>query len=216
MAGDRGAATVGFGKGGLVVEQVDAAQLFGNGGMICRVGDIGIRAWRSSRRGELGLCECAPVFGCPSVALLDASDGVVRDAEVVNHIAADVGQGGHFLKQIAARGNAVAQRNRRDAQVSVVHHEGGAVGRYGVENNLKGHAVDKEGQLLLHHLFKAIGGIYVEVLRSPVECQRRDETNQSEAVVAVQVGDEDMVHGGVFQVGALHLQLCSFAAIYQV
>ena len=72
-------------------------------------------------------------------------------------------------------------------------------GVVGVELHLVVHPFAEEVQLGLHELFQFGGGIDVHGGSASQQSEGGEQSDESEAVVAVEVGDEDVVQPGEFQ-----------------
>lgn len=79
-----------------------------------------------------------------------------------------------------------------------------------------GHAVAEVVELGAEDGFEVGVGIDVEVGCAAEEVEGGDEPYESEAVVAVEVGDEDGVESGEFELGAAQLELGAFATVYHI
>ena len=115
-------------EGGLVVEQVDAVELFRVAGCEEGVGTVGEAAGRVGWPGEQAVGDevaigCGPVHSCLDV--VDLGDG---DVEGVDGVASDMGQGGLLLEEVAYAGDAMAEGNGGDGDAAVlVNGLGGVV-----------------------------------------------------------------------------------------
>jgi hypothetical protein len=75
------------------------------------------------------------------------------------------------------------------------------------------HALAEEVYLRLHHLFEIMVGIYMQWGSAPKQCECRYQANEPEAVVAMQVRNEDVVDEREVYVLFTQLQLRAFAAV---
>ena len=76
------------------------------------------------------------------------------------------------------------------------------------------HPFAEEVNLWLHQCLQCVVGIYVQWCGAPQQPECRYESHQPEAMVAMQVRNEDVVYEREMYVSAAELQLCTFATIY--
>ena len=97
----------------------------------------------------------------------------------------------------------------------IVDDVGAAMGE-GVELDAVAHALAEEVELWAHQLLQFGKAVYVQGGCSSQKAERRDESNQPEAVVAVEVRDEDVVEPREIELCTAELLLCTFAAVNHV
>ena len=68
-------------------------------------------------------------------------------------------------------------------------------------------------QQTLQHRAKVFRGVYMQGGRAPQQAKGGNQTDKPEAMVAVQVGNEDMVEMREFEPGTAHLQLRPLSAV---
>lgn len=201
-------------EGGFVVEQADTCELFGVLGNKQGVGAIGVAAHGVGWSCEQMVGNGFAVGRLPVHARLDVVD--LRDGNVVcvNDIATNVSRQLFLFKEIAYTGNAMLQGDGLDADRTVVVDDGwflvvDFVKLYGIF-----HALTEEVYLWLKGVAESCGGINVEGGCASLQGKRGNQPHQSEAMVSVQMGNEDVIQMWVFEVAAPQLYLTAFGAVY--
>ena len=201
-------------ESGFVVEQADTGKLRGVLRNEHGIGAVGIAANRVGWSSEQVVGYHFSVGHLPVHARLDIVD--LRDGNVVcvNDVATNVSRQLFLFKEIAYTGNAMLQRNGLHADRTVVVNDGwffviDFVKLYGVF-----HALAEEVYLGLKDVTKSCGSINVKGGCASEQSEGRDESHESEAMVTMQMGDEDVVQMGIFKVAAAQLYLAAFGTVY--
>ena len=106
------------------------------------------------------------------------------------------------------------QGNGFYGEASVFVDDGGACGVYGVEDDLEFEAVAKQFYLRMKHCFEFFRGVDMEGGSASEQAEGTDETNKTEAMVAMEMGDEDGTELGETCFRAAKLNLRTLAAVY--
>ena len=196
-----------------MVEQGDAFEQGDEVGLVSGVGTVGVAA-----RGGGGACEPAvgddgAVGQSPVGAVFDVVELADGYAVVVGDVAADVWQGGFFLEEKSAAWHAVVKGQGVDADGAVVVDAVVEGGVDGVEDDAVFESLAEDVELPVEEVVVVGGGIDVEVGGAAEQPEGRNQSDESQAVVAVEVGDEDVAQVHEAQVVVAHLQLRAFTAI---
>ena len=122
---------------------------------------------------------------------------------------------GHRLlaEEEAAGRQAMAQGDGFHADGAVIVNHGTFARVEGVEHHLIGHTLAEKLQLRFQQTLQVGMGMDVEVGRAFQHAERGNQSHEPEAMVAVEVRDEDVVQPAELQLGAAELHLCAFAAV---
>lgn len=179
--------------GGIVVEQIDVLQQLGVLRHHEGVGKVGVAARGIGWGSELAVRNHLPVGGGEILSALDAGDGVVGDAILLDAFALDVAVTGLLLEQEPVTRHAVVERKGGDLHEVVFEDRGRKFAADGVEEDVEVPVLHEEVDLRLEYRFQIGRYVEVEVVAAVVERQGREQAHQPEAVVAVGVADEDVV-----------------------
>ena len=203
-------------KGSLVVEEAYALNVGNDGRAVDGVGAVGIRAGRLGIEHQIAVGHVLAIGGGPVGPLLDVVDGIKRNVVEVYHVTANVWQAGLFAEHVAAAGNAVLQGDGADAEALVFVDDLALCGVYGVELNGKRQSIAKGVKLQFQYGLQFGRRIDAQHAGAAQQGEGGNQANQSEAVVAVQVRNEDAAQTRKFESGFPHLQLGSLTAVYHV
>ncbi|OAV68668.1 hypothetical protein Barb6_02089 [Bacteroidales bacterium Barb6] len=99
---------------------------------------------------------------------------------------------------------------------TVFHHQRMFAGIDRAEAHLEGQGFAKQiqhGTQIVPHLCRPV---HKQIPVSPQHAERGNQTGQTETVVAVQMGDKDMIQPAELHPHVTHLQLGSLAAVYHI
>ena len=201
---------------GVVVKEVHVLQHFGVLRHHERVGKVGVAARRVGWGSELLVRNQLSVGSGEIMAVLDASDGVVRDAILPDALGLDVSVAGLLLEQEPVTGNAVVERKRGDFYVVILENLGWLWAADGVDADVEVPVLHEEVDLRLEYRFQIGRYVEVEVVAAAVERQGREQAHQSQTVVAVGVADEDVVELPGMDFVSYQLHLRALPAVDQV
>ena len=199
--------------GGVVVKQVHILQQLSVLRHHEGVGKVGVAARGGGWGGKLTVWNHLPVGGGEIQSALDAWDGVVRDAMLPDTFALDVAVAGLLLKQEPIAWHAVVERERGDFHVVVLENLGWLLAADGVDADVEIPVLHEEVDLRLQHRLQVRRHVEVEVVAAVVERERREQSHQSEAVIAVGVADEDVVELPGVDLVSDQLHLRAFPAV---
>ena len=132
----------------------------------------------------------------------------------VYHLADDVVGAGLLGKQETATRHAMAQRDGGHRQRAVFVDYCRSVGVELMEEHFVRHLPVEEAEHWRQQRFQSFGRMDVQLGGASQQIERRDESQQAEAMVAMQVGDENMIQPRELQTRFAELQLRAFTAIY--
>ena len=118
-----------------------------------------------------------------------------------------------LLEEEPRAGNPMNQRQRTDPNRTIFVDYLRTIGHDGFEPDGKGQLPAKEIELRTENLLGLRVGMNHQLARTSQQRQRRNHTDKPEAVVAMQVTQEDMPQTGKLQVHAAELDLRPFAAV---
>ena len=179
--------------GGVVVEDVHVLQQLSILRYHKRVGEVGVATRGIGWGSELLVWDYPSVGGGEVLSALDARDGVVRDAILLDAFALDVAVAGLFLKQESVAGNAVVERKGGDLYEAILENHGRQLAADGVDADVEVPVLHEEVDLRLQNRLQIGRNVEVDVVAAVVERQGREQAHQPEAVVAMGVADEDVV-----------------------
>lgn len=199
--------------GGVVVKQVHVLQQLGVLRYREGVGEVGVAARGVGWGSELVVRDHLPVGGGEILSVLDASDGVVRDAILPDALGLEVAVAGLFLEQEPVAWHAVVERERGDFHVVVLENLGWLWAADGVDADVEIPVLHEEVDLRLQHRLQVRRHVEVEVVAAVVEREGGKQSGQSEAVIAVGVADEDVVDLPGVDLVSDQLHLRAFPAV---
>lgn len=142
---------VSFTIGGIVVEQVNALQQSGVLRHHERVGEVGVAARGIGWGSELVVWDYPTVCGGEIQSALDAWDGVIRDAVLLDAFAFDVAVAGLFLKKEPVARYAVIERKCGDLHEVILENHGRLLAVNRVDVDVEVPMLDKEVDLRLQN-----------------------------------------------------------------
>ena len=216
VAGLLGTCCAVVGKGGLVEEEVGIACVLHVIGIEACVAAVYILTWRGGRCGETTVGDYLSLRRYVVLAVFDAVYLAEGDFVEVDHLALDMCRRGLFLEYESATGYAVAQGEGSHAHRAVFVDDVGAAMGEGVELHAVGHALAEEVEPGTHECLQFGEGVYVQGGGASQEPEGGDEAHQPEAVVAMQVRDEDVPEAREAEAYLAVLALCGLTAVDHV
>ena len=134
-----------------------------------------------------------PILFHPSGASLDVVDLTDRNLQVVDHVTTDMRQCGFLTEQIAAARHTVLERNGLHGHTLILVDHLLKCRLNGMEHHLIFQSVTEHIHLCLQHRFQCRRCIDMQGSRTSQHTKGTDHTNQSEAVVTMQMRDEHSV-----------------------
>ena len=180
------------------------------------VGEVGVAARGIGWGSELVIRDYPSVGGGEIQSVLDAWDGVVRDAILLDAFALDVAVARLLLEQKSIARHAVVQRKRGDLHEVVLENRGWLLTADGVDADVEVPVLHEEVDLRLQNRLQIRRHVEVDVVAAVVERQGREQAHQPEAVVAMGVADEDMVELPGVDLVSYQLHLRALPAVDQV
>ena len=201
------------GEGGFVVETGDVLQQVCQGGTIGGVGAVGVGADGVGWCGETVVGDEGAVFGGPIHACLDVVDLGCGDVVVIDHVTADMARGGLLTEEVAAAGDTVREGQSGDGDGAVFVDDLGCRGVDFVEDDSEGGVGTEVVNLWLEESLEVVGTIDVEVLDASEKPEGGEHSDESEDVVAMQVGEEDGLNLGKCDAGFPQCHLGAFGTV---
>ena len=200
------------GIGGLVVEDVDTADIVGHGRIVDSVGAIGVAGRAIGRGGETVVGDDSAV-GSDVVGampdILKAADGDILETD---HVAAQMTGLGLLGELKAGTGHTVVERKGLDRNGMIFKNDGTGRRDY-VVVDLKRCLAAENGHDLSQDAGALIEGVDGEGAAFFVKGKSGQQTGQAEEVVAVEMGYEDMGEARKLEPLTHHLELRALAAI---
>ena len=199
-----------------MIEQVRPFDNRDDRAVIGRIGTERITLGRSSRTRQAGIGNDL-AFGrdivLPLLDIFHATDGNLIE---IRHLADDMRLLRFLGKEIAAGGNPVLQRDGVDRQRTVFHHQRMAAGIDRIETHFELHAPAEQ----IHHgtqvSLDLLRTVHDQLAGASQHAERGDQSRQTEAVVAMQMRDEDMGETAETDAHPPHLHLGTFPTINHI
>ena len=182
--------------GTLMVEGADALQLLMQMGQILGVGDIGVTAYRIGRIHESGVGNHLTILCGPISTCLDVIHLTVGNLVGLHHIPADMGLRGFFGDEITTAGHTMLQGDALHLDATILVDHLAQRGIHRIEHHLETQIVGEELDLSLQFGFQRLGGMDMEFGCTAQESEGGYHTDESEAMVAMQMGDKHMTQLG--------------------
>lgn len=131
----------------------------------------------------------------------------------VDHVATNVAGCGLFAEQIATAGDAMGEGKGGDDDGAVFVDGLRGLGVDFVEDDLVGGIGTEVIDLRLEDALEVLRSVDVEVLGASEESEGGEHTDESEGVVAMQMGEEDGLEMGEADVGTAQCHLCAFSTV---
>ena len=216
MEGFFGTGEIAFGKSRFMIEQVRPFDNRDDRAVLGRIGPERITLGRSSRTRQAGIGNDL-AFGrdivLPLLDIFHATDGNLIE---IRHLADDMRLLRFLGKEIAAGGNPVLQRDGVDRQRTVFHHQRMAAGIDRIETHFELHAPAEQ----IHHgtqvSLDLLRTVHDQLAGASQHAERGDQSRQTEAVVAMQMRDEDMGETAETDAHPPHLHLGTFPTINHI
>lgn len=201
-------------KGRLMVEDIDTFEKRHEVGLIGRVGAIGVATRRSCRDDEVGVWIAVALWRHEVRPILNLTDLCQRYVEVVHHVATDM-RLSCLLPEEETRGRqTVVERQAYDLERTVlIEQMGRIVIGNGVEHYLIGRPTAEEVEPRTQQTLERGMSPHMERSRAARQGQGREQADEAEAVVTMEMGEEYVTEAAELLVGAAELQLSPFAAI---
>ena len=155
-----------FGEGAFVEEEVYVADKRDERFEVCRVGAVGVAAWRLGWSGQFVIGDDGAVLFDPIFALLDAPQIADGYLVKVGHLAADMCFGGFLDEEEACAGDAVVERQGVDRDGAVVVDHDVFVRRDCFESYLIAQSDAKIFEEVVDGGLEVFVGVYREVVRA--------------------------------------------------
>lgn len=198
--------------GCLVVQPVHTLDVADDAPRELGVAAISVADGRVSRCGELVVGDDYTLGGDPVLTLPQGVHGIVRHPHALGFLAVDVAQLGLLGDEKAHGGHAVQQWKRGHCH-GIVLMDNRLVGVDNVEAHLKGALAAKVVEHPREQVNAVLEGVYGQGVGAFQQRHGRYQSRQTEAVVAVQMADEDVVEAHELEPHASHAQLSALAAV---
>ena len=204
-----------FAISALVIECADAHDALVKRGDIARVAAICIRPWLLGRRHQLAVGHYVAVGGGPVGACLDVAYLAEGNVVEVYHVPADMRLQGLFAEQVSTTGHTMFQGQCLDGERAVVidHLLPGSVD--GMEVDFIIEVVAEQLHLQPQHLLQCLWCVDGQTCRASQQSEGAQHAYEPEAMVAVQMADEDGTDFSKPYVRTPELYLRAFATVYQ-
>ncbi len=202
-----------LGVGGFVVEEVGAPNPFGELGNGHGVGAVCVGADGVGGCGEALVGNGGAVGEGPSLSGFDLVDGPGGDFVEVDHLAADVRQPGFLAEEIACTGEAMVEGERPYFHATVFEDHLVASGIDGLEVEFVADVGEKISAHVFHIGLQGGRAVHREWGGATEQSHGGEKAWQTEDVVAVGMGEEDVCDFLPVEAGTAPSELCAFAAV---
>ena len=131
----------------------------------------------------------------------------------IDGIASDVARGWFLLEEVATAGNTMGKGETSDDDRAVFIHRLWRLGIDFVQNDFVGRISTEIVDVRLKDALKVFRTIHMQVLCAAEQAEGREQTDESESVVAMQMGQEDGLQSGETDVRLAECHLCAFCTI---
>ncbi len=216
MKGLFGSDEVAFLKGGFMIKQIDAFDDGNDGRTECRIGTEGVAPCRLCGTSQSAVGDDFSIFRDEIRSLFDLLHLFDRNVIEIGHLADDVIVLLLFDKEITTAGNAMIQRNRPHRDGTIFHDNLMLFGVNGVKSDFERQILAEEIEYRTKPRLQIFRSVDEKIARSSQHSKRGNQSGKAETVIAVQMGNENMVEPAEFGVHLSHLELRSFATVNHV
>ena len=198
--------------GGLMVQPVHALDVADDAARELGIAAIGVADGRVGWRGELVVGDDETLGGHPVLTLSQGVHGIMRHPQALGLLAVDVAQLG-LLGDNETHGRDAVQQGECGYRDGIVLVDNRLVGVDDVEAHLKGALAAKVVEHPREQVNAVLEGVNGEGIGAIEQRHGRYQPRQPEAVVTVEVADEDVVEAHELESHAPHAQLSALAAV---
>lgn len=202
-------------KGGFVIKQVDASNLINERFCINRIGAKGVAARRAWVEGKLFIADFKAGSGDERGSAFNICNDLYRDIIFPDLFGQNLTKAFFFAEKETRGWDPVLKNYGFDRKQVVFENQAGLISRHMVKDDLVTQLGFCMAEMRPDNFFHTIIAIYMERSFPVIEVKRSEQANQAKEMVAMNMGDKNMVEPASFDIVPGHLHLRSFTTVQQ-